>query len=303
MVKSSCEYCGVSLSDSQMKKKNRCCSHSCSNALRYINVPKTGVCQACGKTYKRRSRGKEGLKYCSVVCAISVNAKRPKTEEHKRKIAEAQKSVRVEGEFICGRCGRIFESNTSCRAHKASCGHIREKMRCVKCGRDFVGLAGLIAHQRDCYGTTEWKQKRNRKFSDMAIKRCQLGIAKKSTGTSIEVLFESGLKKEGVVYEKQFIISGERHCFDFYLPVYNLLVEVDGDWWHGNTKKHGELSGWQKRQWYIDQNNVRLAKENGFRVIRFWGSDLIGFWEDCVKEAIEYGKGRESGVSRCREGF
>jgi len=53
--------------------------------------------------------------------------------------------------------------------------------------------------------------------------------------TAPEKKFEKMMKKMGVNCEPQRILNDV--IYDFYLPDYNVLVEIDGDYYHGKSQK------------------------------------------------------------------
>ena len=56
--------------------------------------------------------------------------------------------------------------------------------------------------------------------------------------------------------EKQYYLKGLNHAFDFAIPKFKLLFEIDGDYWHRDRKE---------RDTEIDN----FAKSEGWTVIRF----------------------------------
>jgi very-short-patch-repair endonuclease len=79
---------------------------------------------------------------------------------------------------------------------------------------------------------------------------------------------------DGVVHK--YRVEGINHEFDFYVPGENVLVEFDGDYWHGNPDKH-ELTFKMKRQFRIDESFTRAAEKLGYIVRRVWGSDAVDY--------------------------
>jgi very-short-patch-repair endonuclease len=71
-------------------------------------------------------------------------------------------------------------------------------------------------------------------------------------------------------------VDGINHEFDFYVPSENLLVEFDGDYWHGNSEKH-ELTSKMKRQYQIDVSFTRAAEKLGYKVKRVWESEAVNY--------------------------
>ena len=90
--------------------------------------------------------------------------------------------------------------------------------------------------------------------------------------TAPEKAFQAILKKYGVNSQAQYILNGK--IFDYYLPDTKTLVEVDGDYFHGNPDVYEEFSGYQK---YIKKNDVmkkNIALGMGYKHIQFWEKDL-----------------------------
>jgi very-short-patch-repair endonuclease len=289
-----CKWCQKPLTEKQIKKGNPTCSKSCANFYRYKDVRKEFVCQCCGKTYVKKYSGtKNGIKYCSQECARKINFGSPKSEEHKRKIGEAQHHIRIEGTFLCDRCNKTFGSNTALRAHKAHCQHEAKAVFCFKCNREFKGTAALQRHQIWCvddYENQQTRKKMRECVSASNLRRIVNGEMKiNCCDTNIERILEEMLKKNQIRYQKQFIIQDCNHCFDFYLPDYNLLLETDGDYWHGNISLF-EPTSMSKKQYHTDVVYTKKAFLHGYKIIRFWGSDIEQHLDDCIKEILEYGK-------------
>ena len=84
------------------------------------------------------------------------------------------------------------------------------------------------------------------------------------------------LKKLNVEYQYQFEAKDIGRFYDFYLPKHNLLIEIDGDYWHGNPKiyKEDELKGHQKRAQRIDEHKTKWALLHGIPIIHIWENDI-----------------------------
>lgn len=74
--------------------------------------------------------------------------------------------------------------------------------------------------------------------------------------------------------------------FDFFLPDYNMIVEVDGDYFHGNPELFEERNKMQRRNVANDRYKDMLARGLGYQLIRVWESDLRNNY-DQVKERFE----------------
>jgi len=101
-------------------------------------------------------------------------------------------------------------------------------------------------------------------------------MRKKQAGKKINKLEMAGyemLTNMGLKYEQQFIFGG-RFVADAFLNDYNIIVQFDGDYWHGNPEKYQNLSDYQKKVKEVDQRANIVAKECGYSVIRIWESEL-----------------------------
>lgn len=83
------------------------------------------------------------------------------------------------------------------------------------------------------------------------------------------------LKNLSLKYEKQFKLVGK--FYDFYLCDYNTLIEVHGDYWHGNPRryKNEHLDETQREARINDVCKKHIAEQNGFKLISFWEYDII----------------------------
>ncbi len=89
-----------------------------------------------------------------------------------------------------------------------------------------------------------------------------------------------------VEFESQKIVGD--FIYDFYVPVCKLLIEVDGDYYHGHPDKYelNELNAMQRR---IKQNDLmkdKLARGLKYGLLRFWENDIHND-EEGVKNQIE----------------
>lgn len=83
------------------------------------------------------------------------------------------------------------------------------------------------------------------------------------------------LKRNGIDYTFQFFINEGDVCksYDFKIKGKPIIIEVDGDFWHGNPSK---TNHYEK----VDEIKVNdlmkdlIAAERGYRVIRLWESDI-----------------------------
>lgn len=90
----------------------------------------------------------------------------------------------------------------------------------------------------------------------------------------LEKMFADFLTKYNIDHYFQFFInSTTTHSYDFKIKGINLIIEVDGDYWHGGPgcTKHFWKSEETKK---TDILKTKIANEHGYDLIRFWESDI-----------------------------
>lgn len=98
--------------------------------------------------------------------------------------------------------------------------------------------------------------------------------------SGLERAFKEQFLKE-LNFNEQYKI--ENRYYDFYIPSHDLLIEVDGDYWHGNPLfyKDYELNEFQRKSRERDFVKDNLAKEHGKNLVRFWENDIL-FYPDKI---------------------
>lgn len=103
----------------------------------------------------------------------------------------------------------------------------------------------------------------------------------KQTKTKPHLIMIDLLNRLNISFENEKII--DCWSFDLYLPEYNVLIEVDGDYFHSNPNtrwKDGPKTKTQKINYYRDQRKNLFCKENNLKLIRFWENDIINHLEE-----------------------
>ena len=77
----------------------------------------------------------------------------------------------------------------------------------------------------------------------------------------------------GVAYIRQHLIGG-KFCVDAFIPGSSLVVQFDGDYWHGNPVKFPNPDARQVKRQQLDQSQDAYMRACGFTVLRFWESDV-----------------------------
>ena len=82
------------------------------------------------------------------------------------------------------------------------------------------------------------------------------------------------LDKLGIKYVYQYKAVSIGRYFDFYLPDANLLLEVDGDYFHGYGLLHEQKNKMQKHAEWVDQQKDMWALAHSIPLIRIWEHDI-----------------------------
>jgi G:T-mismatch repair DNA endonuclease (very short patch repair protein) len=83
-----------------------------------------------------------------------------------------------------------------------------------------------------------------------------------------------------IPYERSFWLNKKQ--FDFRIKDCNILIEVQGDFWHANPKKykandilnHPKNPISAKELWEKDSRKLKIANSHGYNVIYLWESDI-----------------------------
>ncbi|MBW3545403.1 MAG: DUF559 domain-containing protein [Bacteroidetes bacterium] len=108
---------------------------------------------------------------------------------------------------------------------------------------------------------------------------------KQQKETKPERNFRDVLNEVNIPFKAQHNVKG--FLFDFYIPDENLLIEVDGDYWHGNPEKFPDPSSMQRKNRRRDRLKTKVAREQGYRVVRFWESDINANPSDVKSQLLE----------------
>ena len=104
-------------------------------------------------------------------------------------------------------------------------------------------------------------------------------------GTSklVERFAHNILDKLDVKYIYQYKAESIGRYFDFCIPSANLLLEVDGDFYHSYGLVYEEMSPMQKKNKRVDEQKNHWAYCNGFKLIRIWEHDINDHPEKVLK--------------------
>jgi len=110
------------------------------------------------------------------------------------------------------------------------------------------------------------------------LKMIKASLDKQSSGfkSKIEKRTEEELVKRGIKYKYSKVLH-RKYQYDFIIDD-NILLEVNGDYWHGNPLYYGEdkkeLNATQKFKKKQDIKKKQFAEEYGYRIYYIWETEV-----------------------------
>lgn len=112
------------------------------------------------------------------------------------------------------------------------------------------------------------------KMSESAVDNIlKTGKVKRS---NLEYKFEGILDILGYQYQHSYYVPSIKKIYDFYLPDYNMFIEIDGDFWHCNPDTKFAIPECKSQELNLinDKFKNEWAKNNGYKLLRFWENDI-----------------------------
>ena len=230
----------------------------------WSTLPLYQPCEICGKNIVYK------YKTCSKECRHKLehgHKGKPKpegfmSEEHKSKLSKSK-------------IGREVSKETSEKISKNSKGKSRNKGKQPMLGKTHseitktkMSKAAKLSFDR---GERPLIAQKGVKRSVETIEK----IFKKRKMNKLEKFVSYILDKNNIPYIFQFFLSKDGVCksYDFKIKNTNILLEVDGDYWHGGPSldKHFYKLDEVKKN---DDFKKSFAESSGFILIRIWESEI-----------------------------
>ena len=227
------------------------------------------LCSICHKPVKGKACPGECLRqhYSDIRMGLK---KAPMSDETKKKLSDNSKK-----KYSNGWTPRVGKFHTEESKQKMSESHIERLANPKnhpfygkhhtdetkdKISKSHIGL--LVGEKNGMYGKTHTPEAIQKIFSHRKMNRLEKIIADK-------------LDEAGIQYHFQYFIVANGICksYDFKIKGKPLIIEVDGDFWHGNpiqSNHYDKVGDVQKN----DKVKDEIAKTRGISVIRLWESDI-----------------------------
>lgn len=235
---------------------------------------RTGTCLGCGVCFQVR-RPAAKVSYCSLPCYRA--SKRPN---------------RLSGDVVpCSQCDTKFYRAASSQSKNNLCSkecfnkwHARRKLHyvCKTCAKPFTWSPSRIKANSPKYCSVrcssicpEWKR--------AAAIQGNLVQSRNKALNKLELAGEEILKALGLRFNSQHLLF-DKFLVDTFLPNENVVIQWDGDYWHGHpTKIKGGIPDHrQKKRMSLDKSQDAYMKKRGVKILRFWESEVINQKEKVI---------------------
>lgn len=290
--------------------KGKFCSKTCSGLAQRTRVPRT--CRECGAQFEiKPSRAEKGRgSYCSKACQTRAEGE-DRTCQGCGTSFRAPRSVidRGWGSFCsqpctsrrvtrtCRICGTGFAVKQSVADAGGgtycsdACRYLgkRDQVRktCEGCGAQFTVPISLGEKRRTCSRACWWKIMGTDPGRSAILARARHEMLTSRATTRPERILYSLIDEVMAdlapdrSWERQHRLL-DRWTVDAAVPALRLVLQADGDYWHGLLPEHRDdprVRGNMANDAYQD----RKLAEAGWTVLRFWERDLIGHLPACAK--------------------
>jgi len=223
-------------------------------------------CATCGKKFYRSPYKIKHRKhqFCSPKCYYTY-----------------LKKTIPKNEVVCENCGKkFFRTPWKVRHYKhnfcsAKCQNEYrtkktgpKKVRCAYCGK-------IIKRHR-------YRLKQYKLFFCNSLHRRMLQSFP-TKATKIELKMRRELKNRKFKFKINYPVLGICQP-DIVFPKKKTAIFCDGDYWHGNKRRYRKLNKMQINQIKRDRIQEKILKKDGWKILRFWESDINKDIGRCVKK-------------------
>jgi len=152
---------------------------------------------------------------------------------------------------------------------------------CTMCGKKYRLSKSRAEQTNPTYCSIECRN------NDPAIRKRLLAmnvLQQSLCPNKLELAGYAILDEMEIVYEKQSLLF-EKFIVDAFIPSHSIVIQFDGDYWHGNPDKFPDLDARQARRVSLDKSQDAYMRKCGLTVCRFWESKIRAF-PDTVREEI-----------------
>lgn len=162
--------------------------------------------------------------------------------------------------IVCEMCGKTFNKHT-CKIRSG-----KHNFCCVPCSRKWYST---VFSQ-----SSEWRDESRKR----AVKILEDGLIPSSL-SSAQVAVNNLLQEYSIEYQNEY--NCKYFAIDNYLPQYNLMIEVMGDFWHTNPIKYSVIK-------YKNQaSSIKRDKAKRTYIKNQYGINILYLWEDDINKRAD----------------
>lgn len=222
------------------------------------------VCDYCKKQYKTYIRPRCEKHYCSKECSSKSRSTKVETNCSwcNKKISVRKRELR-EKNFCSHDCLNEWQKRN------------KKEFTCKICGNTFYRSPSWDSNSRHkgFYCSLQCRNK-DEEWKKKSVYRGNLIQNKKKGLNKLELMGNTILDKLDIHYETQFLVNG-KICVDVLIPNKNIIIQWDGDYWHGKNKKYEQLEPRIKKRVDLDRSQDKYLRKCGYKVLRFWEDDVL----------------------------
>lgn len=194
---------------------------------------------------------------------MSDEARKKTSEGRKRYYANMTKEERAEA--VKNWAHKNVTEETRQKLSNSLKGQKRSKESCKNISNGLKSVWALL--------TPEQRRERSKNWSKAGFK----ASSAKTNNNTIEIAVAKVLSDANELYEQQKEMFG--YFVDFYLPKRNMVIEVNGEYWH-NLPERKER----------DANLQYLCELNDIKIVFVWESEIRINPKNALKKAIKMSK-------------
>lgn len=289
-----CTYCNTEFhrSPSQVKaSKRHYCSRECHNEWRRKKGRTDVICDHCSKKFSLINSKLDTTRFCSRSCRLK--GLKAEYVDLVCKYCENQftrKRAQVFATTFCDReCSARWNSEYNNR---------QATIECLICSKKFnvqrsrANTAKTCS--RKCHGVwlSEYYAKTKEGKEHYRNNGIKTTMNQNYSQTKPERIMSEFLIHNNIEFIPQHLMY-DKFIVDFYLPNNNIVIEVFGDYWHGNPKFYGEtgalkpLTKKQNKQKSKDRSREAYLKKCGHEFHILWEDDIYNKLSEITEFLIE----------------
>lgn len=274
------------------KTGNFFCDRSCRSkwdAIKFKDNRVDFTCPVCGIKERVTPSSLRDKKFCSLKCLAEQRSQDGNTEvtcNHcDNKFIKLNAKI-ADRNFCSKKCSNDWTSENL---------NTQVGIECIICQSNFMVGRNRKDLAKTCSKKCHGKHIRILSQGEMKEHYRRNGLTTASRNivkdTLPEIMVKGFLEDEGILFEPQKPMY-DKFLVDFYLPEYDLVIEVHGDYWHCNPLFYGYEEGkkepneFQLKQMKKDKSRKGYLEKCGHKFAVAWEVDIYNDTKNIIKSII-----------------